>query len=97
MKKYFQEHRAYFGILGTVFATIVAIVYFVVLPAEIEGTQGVTRFILQYGHSLCWLLLAAAAAVWGFGRSRVWAGRLAYAALTVYIVFIITLLSVKFL
>jgi hypothetical protein len=86
MKSFFQKHRFPVGIVATIFALGVATVYFYVLPAEAAVAQGGTRFILEYGHSLCWVLLAAAATLWTFKKERP-AAFFAYAALAVYAVF----------
>jgi hypothetical protein len=93
MKSFLQKHRTPTGIAAAIFALGVATIYYYVLPAEAVVAQGGARFILEYGHSLCWILLAAAAALWTFKKERFATG-FAYAALAVYVLFMVMLLIV---
>lgn len=95
MKGYLEKHHRTIGGIGAVSAFAVAVIYLVVVPAESSSTGWIQKIILLYGHSLCWLLLGAASLAWSVrGRNR-WSAPLAYVALTVYIVFMGTLLFAK--
>ena len=78
-----------------VIAAAVAAVYLFVLPEKAEGEHLLTQVILRYGHSLCWVLLAVAAALFAANASPRVVARFAYAVLFVYAMFIITYLFVK--
>lgn len=93
MKSFFQKHRLQVGIAATIFALGVATVYFYVLPAEAAVAQGGTRFVLEYGHSLCWIFLATAATLWTLKKERFATG-FAYVGLAVYLLFMVMLLVV---
>lgn len=86
MKSFLQKHRTPVGIASVIFALGVATVYYYILPAEAVSAQGITRFVLEYGHSLCWILLAAAATLWTLKKERIATG-FAYAGLAVYLLF----------
>jgi hypothetical protein len=86
MKSSLQKHRVPVGIAATIIALGVATVYYYILPTEAAFAQGATRFILEYGHSLCWILLAAAATLWTLKKERLATG-FAYAGLAAYLLF----------
>lgn len=96
MKIYLEKNHRIFGYIGALLATVVAVIYFVVIPEEAAGARGVQRTILVYGHSVCWILVCGSSIAWAIKKKNKWSGPLAYTALATYIVFINTLLFTKY-
>jgi hypothetical protein len=90
MKHFLSEHRAIAGFTGAGLALVVAVIYYFVVPQEAADASLIAKFILLYGHSLCWLCLSTASALWGLKNTKV-ATVLAYAALAIYATFMVTL------
>lgn len=97
MKNYFKKHHRFIGLTGSMIALVVAVIYFKVIPEEASAAGGFQEIVLRYGHSICWLLLAGASSRWAIKKKDKWSVVLAYAALTTYIIFILTLLITKFI
>lgn len=91
MKKWMLAHRTVVGWTGAAIALAIAIVYFFIVPAEIDHVDGLGWLLLRFGHSVVWLLLAAT----GVGFALKWADKLvaglAWSALGVYVAFLATL------
>ena len=87
-----QRHRAVVGWIGTAVALVVAVVYWFIVPEEAHQSTGLVHVVLRYGHSLVWILLAAAGATFALSGPKRLAAALAWAALGVYAVFLVTLL-----
>lgn len=85
-----NQHRQIFGPLGALAALAVAAIYYFVIPEDTRGAGLIEGVILTYGHSLCWVFLAIACAIWWRGGPSGMASRFAYAALATYIIFMIT-------
>ena len=89
--KFIQSHRRSVGLTGSMIAFIVAIIYLIVVPDQVNATGGLVRVVLLYAHSICWFLLMFASFLWAIDRRpRVVAG-LGYAALVCYLLFMGTL------
>ncbi|MFZ1360474.1 MAG: hypothetical protein WAS27_00350 [Candidatus Saccharimonadales bacterium] len=88
INKFILQHRKIVGVSATVFALGIAVLYLFVVPLNPESVHRFMWVILRYGHSFCWLLLAGAAGLFAFNFVPRTAGRLAYAALVSYVVFI---------
>lgn len=82
-----------FGVLGVFIATFVAVMYLFVTPNEAEATNGIQKFIIIYGHSFSWILLAAASFMYAFTRNQKIVNVVLYFALITYAIFLITLSS----
>lgn len=93
--------QSFFGIpwiLCTIFSSAIAIIYLVVWPNDTDAS-GIPLFILQYAHSLVWILLAVASFIMFLKvkQSKKIATYLAKASLGVYVVFMVTFLIYKVL
>lgn len=97
MKNYPQKHRRVTGFLGALAALSVATIYYFVVPEETAQAGGAQEIILRYGHTICWIFLATASVFWGFGGPKRLISIFAYMALLSYVIFIGTLLVVKYL
>ena len=96
MKVYFKKHRTVIGLICSLVAFVVAVVYLVFVPEDLSKVDWIQKNILLYGHSLCWFLLSGASIAWSIKRKNRWSVFLAYAALAVYVIFMSTLLTTKF-
>lgn len=80
------RRRRLFGGAAAVAAAALAVVWLFVVPAQAAAAEGPAWFVIRYGHSLCWALLAVAAALFAVrGPQRaveafLWAGLACYAA-----------------
>lgn len=97
MKSYFEKHRSALGTIGGITAFVIAMTYLKFTPEEASTVEGLQKFILIYGHSLCWILLSTASILWATVKKNRWPRSIAYAALITYIIFIGTLLIAKFM
>lgn len=97
MTSYLERHHRIFGAIGALIALVVAVIYLMVIPEKPTDAGWIQKFVLMYGHSLCWFLLSGASILWSIKRNNKWSVPLAYTALTVYIVFMSTLLITKFM
>lgn len=95
VKEFFETHRLVVGTLATVLALGIAILYYFVVPEEAARATGVVQFVLLYAHSLCWLLLATASALWTIRRPAKFTTALCYAALLTYGIFLAALFYTK--
>lgn len=96
MKIYLEKHYRVFGTIGALIAFVVAVTYLKVIPEEASSLSGLQKIILMYGHSLCWFLLSGASTLWAITKKSKWPQVLAYTALVTYIIFVSTLLIIKF-
>ncbi len=87
--KFIQSRHKVVGIVGAVVAIVIAAVYFFVVPERASGAEGIREVILLYGHSACWLLIATGSILWSVNKNNRWSVRVLYAALVVYVVFLI--------
>jgi hypothetical protein len=92
MLDFIKKHRRIFSGIFSLFSLVVAAIYLYFVPAEINEVSGIHRYILLYGHSLCWILLFLASLAWGVKRDSGASKYFAYSALAVYVVFITSLL-----
>lgn len=88
MKGFIQTHRKVVGIVSVIGALAIATLYLFVVPEQAESATGLERLIIEYAHSLVWVLLAAALALWTYSRSPKARSILAYSALALYAVFL---------
>lgn len=95
MKIFLEKHHKSLGIIGALVAFVIAIVYLKVVPDQLSNSEGVSKLIIVYGHSLCWFLLSAASLIWSVERKNKWSVFLSYFALITYIAFVISLLVAK--
>jgi hypothetical protein len=96
MKTYLEKNHRIFGYIGALLATVVAVIYLLLIPEEAAGSSGVQKTILLYAHSVCWILLSGSSIAWAIKKKNKWSGPFAYAALATYVVFINTLLFTKY-
>lgn len=91
MRTFLDRHRPALAVAATVVSLAVAVTYLFVVPVQAATASGWVRLLLRYGHSACWVLLAAASLCWLFGAPR--PGRvLAWAALACYGAFLAAVL-----
>lgn len=94
MKIYLEKHHKIFGAAGGLATFVVGIIYLVVVP-EVPAYAGWTqRFILLYGHSLCWFLLCAASVLWLLKGGNKLSAVLVYMSLATYLIFLSILLFI---
>ena len=93
MRARFEEHRTAIGSLVGVVCLGLSVLWLVVVPSEADGADGPERWILEYGHSVVWLLLGltvvlvalrAPARLW---RASAVAAGVAYAGFVATLVF----------
>jgi len=83
------RRRLWFG-LGAVLAAAVALVFATIGDGvTVPGATGVRALLVDYGHTVVWVLLAIALGIAAaHGRWSAWAGRIATAALVLYLAFL---------
>ena len=92
IRAHVRAHHRKYGLCGVLGASAVAALYLVVIPHEAAAAFGPARFLLMYGHSLCWVLIALASGWWAVTGAITWSARLLYAAAVLYICFLLALL-----
>lgn len=95
MKHYLEKHHRLLGLIGALIAFLLAVIYLEVTPEKSAYTGVVQGSIITYGHSLCWFLLCGASSLWAVMGKNKWSVFLAYAALIIYVIFIMILLVGK--
>ncbi|KRF33394.1 hypothetical protein [Yonghaparkia sp. Soil809] len=86
-----ERHRRPVGLAAIAIALGLAALWLVVVPGKAESSTGVTSWLLRFGHSLCWVLLAATAALWAARAPRRALDLAAWAALAAYGGFLLAL------
>lgn len=86
-----ERHRRSLGLAAIAIALGLAALWLVVVPEEAETSTGLASWLLRFGHSLCWLLLAATAALWTARAPRRAIDLTAWAALAAYGGFLLAL------
>lgn len=89
MKNYLLRHRKAVGLLGAFVAVVLVVAYGFLVP-ESANDSSVRGVVLAYAHSVCWFLLGLASVLWSV-QVKGWPIRLAYSALVVYVVFIVSI------
>ena len=79
------------GLAAIAIALGLAALWLVVVPEKAETSTGLASWLLRFGHSLCWLLLAATAALWMARAPRRAIDLTAWAALAAYGGFLLAL------
>lgn len=85
-----QGHQTILGLIACLIALSIAATYAFVTPAYAATRPGFIQSIVTYTHPLSWLLLAIAALGVALRASKQFVSVMAYAALTVYGMFLIT-------
>lgn len=86
-----ERHRRPVGLAAIVIALGLAALWLVVVPEKAATSTGIAAWMLRFGHSLCWLLLAATAALWTARAPRRAVDLTAWAALAAYGGFLLAL------
>lgn len=86
-----ERHRRPVGLVAIVIALGLAALWLVVAPEKAATSTGLAAWMLRFGHSLCWLLLAATAALWTARAPRRAVDLTAWAALAAYGGFLLAL------
>lgn len=94
VRRWVQRNRRRTGLLGGLVAFGIAGVYLVVVPSQTHHAGGLGYVVLRYGHSLCWLLIAAACIAYGLQQKPTLVAGFGYAALAVYALFIAAVLMI---
>lgn len=97
MQKYFETHPRIVGVVGVLVSLSIATAYYFFTPPEAAETSGLQWFILTYTHSLVWVCMAVASALFALQKAHKIRTLFMYAALALYVLFITTLLATKFL
>lgn len=77
--------------MAAVGCAVLAAVWLRVVPAEVDTASGARAWLLRYGHSAVWALLAVAAVLVAGGAPPRVASRIGTVALAVYAAFVLTL------
>ncbi len=88
-------HRMIFGVAGCLIALVVAAVYIFVVPEVPAEAPLYAQLVLRYGHSLCWMLLAAGSMAFAVRASSQLVAGFAYGALISYAIFMLIFLLTK--
>lgn len=62
-RPFLTRHRTSLAVGGLIVSLGLAALWLVVVPERAESTTGVQSWLIRYGHSLCWALLATTAAL----------------------------------
>lgn len=84
-----EKHRRVVGVAGALGAAALAGLWLVVVPERAAEASGLRELAIRYGHSLCWCLIAIAAAFHAARAPRQWVDVAAWSGLTTYIAFLL--------
>lgn len=62
-RSFFARHRTTLAAGGLVVSLALAVLWLFVVPDRAESTSGVQQWLIRFGHSICWALLAVTAAL----------------------------------
>ena len=82
------RRRRTLGLVGAAVATVLAVVWLVVVPEKADEASGLQAALIRYGHPACWALLAGAGVAYAAGRPHT-SRALGYAALACYAAFVL--------
>ena len=85
------RHRRLVGGVAGGTAAVLAALWLFVVPQKADEVAGIQRALIQYGHSLCWVLLSAAAFLYAAQAPRRFIETAAWSALAAYIAFLLAL------
>ena len=81
-----ETHRTLVGVVAAAGAAVLAVVWLFAVPDKANQVGGIQAWAIRYAHSLCWIMLSAALALYAvraprrFSELTGWLGMLAYAA-----------------
>lgn len=81
-----EAHRTVVGLLASAGAAVLAVVWLIVVPDKVNEVAGVQSWAIRYAHSLCWVFLSAAFALYAvrapsrLSQTMGWLGLASYAA-----------------
>ncbi|CCW14152.1 hypothetical protein QLG13_16745 [Rhodococcus aetherivorans] len=87
------RHRVAFGLLLTLASSAFAVLWLFVVPARADETTGVQSAAIRHAHPACWMLLAAASALFATRAPRRAVDAVAWSALVAYAVFVVATLA----
>lgn len=90
--QFIAENRMLVGLVWTVLAAILAVVWLKVVPGKVESVPAPQAAVLRYAHPCCWALLAIAGVVYAVGLSPVLVTAISLTALSCYIAFLAALI-----
>ncbi len=86
-----RRHRSVVGGVAALGATVLAVMWLVLVPDKAGDVGPVQSWLLRYAHSLCWAFLAVAAAGWAVRAPRLASRWPACGALAAYVAFLAAL------
>ena len=81
-----EAHRARVGVVASAGAAVLAVVWLFAVPDRVNEVGGLQAWVIRYAHSLCWVFLSTALALYAVRAPRrsieltSWIALLAYAA-----------------
>ncbi len=87
-RRFFARHRTPLAVGGLVVSLGLAALWLVVVPERAESTSGAQSWLIRYGHSICWVLLATTAALVLARAPKRAIDLTAWAALAAYVAFL---------
>lgn len=90
-ERWWHRHRVAVGLTAAAVATSLALTWLVVVPSEASEATGLQLWVLQYAHSLCWVLIAIAAVGYAVRAPRILIDGAAWSALAAYAAFLLAL------
>ncbi|UTT63372.1 hypothetical protein [Microcella humidisoli] len=61
--RFVERHRTALAVGGLVVSLGLAVLWLFVVPERAASTTGVQSWLIRFGHSICWALLATTAAL----------------------------------
>lgn len=62
-QSFIARHRRALAACGLVVSLALTVLWLFVVPERVESTTGVQQWLIRFGHSMCWALLAVTAAL----------------------------------
>ena len=86
-----ETRRGLVAVAAGTIATALAVLWLFVVPEKADEVAGIQSWAIRYGHSVCWMLLAAASVLYGLRAPRRLTESAAWMGLVAYVAFILAL------
>ncbi len=86
--RFVERHRTALAVGGLIVSVGLAVLWLFVVPERAATTEGLQQWVIRFGHSVCWALLAATALLVLLRAPKRLVDTTAWTALAAYLAFL---------